>query len=154
MRAANASRREPTVYRLLNDLRILRLALHMEETFERYEENLRHDIPQVPIRAKLAPLFDEGDAHERLRRAFAELSRAAARRQSPADSASILQTLHDCEEAAHEFYLHYLDRLSDPALIQLFKDLAAEEADHAQVVEQAREMLRSFPVGVPFSQLP
>lgn len=133
------------MYRLLSDLRILRLALHMEETFERYEESLRSLIAQVPVRARLAPLFAEGEAHHRLRQAYADLSRQASRLQETADPQDILQTLRECEKGAQEFYMYYLDRLSNPALIELFKSLAEEEAGHGRAVESALELLKDRP---------
>jgi hypothetical protein len=133
------------MYRLLNDLRIVRLALHMEEVFERYEENLRSLIPHVPVRARLAPLFEDGPGHEALRRMYADLSREASRSQAEAEPEDLLQTLFECETAAHEFYVYYLDRLSDPRLVHLFQQLRDEEAGHMRIVQEAMMLLGTLP---------
>ncbi len=125
-------------YRAHSDLRILRLALNMEETFERYEEHLRDEIPEPAIRARLAALFEEGPHHRQLRRVHDELSRDVDLRSgSGLTTRDILQTLLDCERGAHEFYLHQLDLLSDPQFVALFRELAAEEAEHMAAVEAA-----------------
>lgn len=130
---------------MLNDLRILRLALNMEESFERYEESLRDLIPQVPVRAKLAGLFAPGVGHLDLKEACRALSKAADGTRASLETTDILQTLKDCEDAAHEFYLHYLDRLSDPRLVDVFKRLAEEERQHAQLVSEAQAIAESLP---------
>lgn len=122
-------------FRMFNDIRLLRLAIHLEEMYEKYEEYLRDLIPEGKVRAKLAALFLEGPAHERLRRAHASVERRV--RPAQLSTAEILQTLLDAERGSQAFYRDHLDDLSDPTLVDLFKDMAAEEAHHAAAVQEA-----------------
>lgn len=114
----------------------------MEETFERYEEDLRGLLAEARVRARLSALFEPGPAHEELRRAYADVSKEAARVRPDIDEWGVLQTLRDCEEAAHEFYVHQLDLLSDPRLVALFRKLRDEEATHIHAIDEAREILQ------------
>lgn len=129
------------MYRTLSDLRILRLAVDLEETLEGYEQALRDSIPEVPVRARLKILFEEGPAHEALRSALREFAARAQEKGVVADTSDLLQSLRECELAAHEFYVNHLDRLSDPRLVDLFKRLAEEERSHLEAVEAAMAIL-------------
>ena len=133
------------MYRTLSDLRVLRLATYLEDTMERYEESLRNLIPEVPVRACLAPLFEEGDGHKRLKEAVATTSKRAADVEEELETEDVLQVLLECEKVAHSFYLDQLDRLSNPTLVALFQVLAAEERSHMSAVEGAIRRLHDLP---------
>lgn len=128
------------MFRALSDLRLLRLALHLEETLERYEEYLRSNLLDVPVRAKLAVLFEQGPYHQRLRQVSEALARVIDADPAPSDTQSVLQTLLDCERIARDFYVRQLDQLSDPVLVEIFQGMASEEARHMEVVRQAMEL--------------
>lgn len=128
------------MYRALSDLRLLRLALHLEETLERYEDYLRSSLLDVPVRAKLAVLFEQGPYHQRLRQASEALAKWIDADPPPNDTQSVLQTLLDCERIARDFYLRQLDQVSDPVLVDIFQGMAAEETGHMEAVRQAMEL--------------
>lgn len=130
------------MYRILSDLRLLELAEYLEGTLERYEESLRDMIPEVPVRAALAPLFDAGPSHDSLKRFHQELKTRATQLKGPQDTQDVLQVLLDCEAVAHQFYLSQLDRLADPRLVTLFSGLANEERTHIQAIHAALERLK------------
>lgn len=129
------------MYRTLSDLRILRLAVDLEHTLEGYETTLRDAIPEVPVRARLRVLFEDGAGHTELRQALRELAAAAERDGGVRDTEDLLQSLYECESLAHEFYVNQLDRLADPRLVDLFKRLASEEMAHRHAVEEAMRTL-------------
>lgn len=133
--------RSPFMYRTLSDERLLRLAMHLEETLETYEQYLRDLIPQVVVKAKLAPLFAQGPAHLDLRRAYDRVRQEAARQGSDVQTDDVLQILLECERIARDFYESQLDHLADPALVRIFQALIEEERHHAQVVQEAMAML-------------
>lgn len=124
-------------YRALSDLRILRLAMDIEESLERYEESLRDNISEVPVRARLHELFSPVGAHADLKRSYDALAALANSPSNQLTTEDILQTLLDCERVARDFYMNQLDRLSDPRLVELFRRLAREESGHASAVEDA-----------------
>lgn len=132
------------MYRTLSDLRILKMAQYLEDMFEAYEEALRDSIAEVPVRARLAILFQDSPAHTSLKSELARLAQEAQRVEGHADSADVLQAMHDCELSAHEFHLRQLDRVSDPRLVALFKRLASEELQHAQAVTGAMNVLKDL----------
>ncbi|MBI2078671.1 MAG: hypothetical protein HYT80_09940 [Euryarchaeota archaeon] len=117
----------------------------MEETIERYEEVLRDMIPQVPVRASLATLFQGGEGHHQLKEALATTTREAEGLEEALDTEDVLQVLLECEKLAHAFYIDQLDRLSNPKLVTLFKRLAEEELAHMHAVEDAMRRLRELP---------
>lgn len=130
------------MYRTLSDLRILHLAVSLEDTLERYEENLRNLIPEVVVRAKLRGLFEPGPSHEALREAYKQLSRKAGAAHAGLSTDDVLQTLLECESLARDFYLNHLDRLSDPGLVRLFRQMAAEEEQHVRAVMESMNLAR------------
>jgi hypothetical protein len=132
------------MHRILSDLRILKLAQHLEDVFEAYEESLRDTIAEVPVRAQLAVLFQDSPAHRLLKTELARLSKEAQEIEPKLDSDDLLQTIHDCELVAHDFYLHQLDHVSSPALVSLLKGLAKEEREHANAVVEAMATLREL----------
>ena len=133
------------LYRTLSDLRVLQLATYLEDTIERYEESLRDMVPQVPVRARLAPLFQEGEGHRELKEALAATAQEAERLEGALDTEDVLQVLLECEKIAHGFYIDHLDRLSSPRLVALFQRLADEELGHMRAVEESMKRLRELP---------
>ena len=136
------------MYRTLSDLRLVEMAEYLEDTFERYEESLRDMIPEVPVRAALAPLFEGGPSHAALKRFHQELTDRANALTEPGDTQDVLQVLLECERVAHQFYLSQLDRLGDPKLVRLFENLANEERGHIGAIQNALgrlKLLRQIP---------
>lgn len=127
------------MYNKLSDLRILKLALAVEHSFEDYEAELMDQIEDDEIRDRLAPLFEDGPAHARLRQFHEQLEEGAPGKATTEDA---LQVMLECERSARDIYLRYLDRVNDPRLIEILRGLAAEEEEHARIVEQAILMLR------------
>lgn len=133
------------MYRTLSDLRILKMAAYLEETFEAYEKSLRDAILQVPVRARLAKLFEGGPSHKLLKQALRDTEREAQGVYQESDTGGLLQTLLECEKIAHAFYIDQLDRLSSPKLVGLFQEMAAEEATHIEAVEAALRIFEGLP---------
>lgn len=125
----------------LHDLRLLALARQVETTCERLERAFEGRLPSDRIRSKLKPLFAGGPAHERLEQEFAALDADVKASESTLAPSDLLQAILDCERLAHDFYRANLDELSNPRLVQLFHDLAAEERHHIQAVEEALDMV-------------
>jgi hypothetical protein len=121
----------------IGDLRLLYLALHVEEDFERLERALERRLP-APIRATLAPLFRGGPAHDRLKAEYDRLNAILA--QSEASPEELLRALDDCERLAQAFYELHADDFDEPRLRDLFRALAAEEAGHVVAVGRAMRL--------------
>jgi bacterioferritin (cytochrome b1) len=96
------------------------------------------------VRARLAPLFAGGPAHQGLDQALDVALRDAERAGGTLETDEILQSLLDCERIAHDFYLFQLDRLPDEHLVTLFRQLADEEASHIRAVEDAMRLLSAI----------
>ena len=121
----------------LQDLRLLHLAMQVEEAFEGLEKAIVRHIPPGGVRDSLKPLFEGGAAHERLKAEYARLNRELENASAAMRPEDLLQALLDCERIAQNFYRSHLDDLSDPRLVDLFKKLAEDEGHHAQAVERA-----------------
>lgn len=130
--------------RAMGDLRILRLAMDLEDSLERYEESLRDGISEVPVRARLHELFAPSGAHLELKKSYDALAAKAGASKRSFPTEEILQSLLECERVARDFYLNQLDHLSDPSLVELFRALAREEAGHASAVEDALRIRREI----------
>lgn len=124
----------------LQDLRLLYLAKHLEETFEGLERAFQRHLPEGPVRDALQPLFVDGPNHKRLREALDRLNRQAKTLEASLEVSDLLQAILDCERMAQGFYLGRLDDLSDAELVQIFRGLAAEEGTHIQAVQEAQRL--------------
>lgn len=131
---------------ILHDLRLVKLALHLETTIEALERDLRDRIPVVPVRAKLRGLFEDGPGHHALRKEAKRLAEQAMDAQTDLTTHDILATLMDCETLAHEFYMRHMDDVSSPGLVAIFSQLAREEAQHRDLVREAQRLLSHYPV--------
>lgn len=122
----------------LNDLRILKLAEMYERAYECFifemtERVVKDDSTRQKLRRLISPVELHGE------RIAAEINRINAT-LSPEDAdavehAALLDVL-DLERAARAFYLRHIDRLHDPQVVQLFRNLAHEEEAHAAITTQ------------------
>lgn len=118
----------------LDDLRALRLAELHERAYERFVRDVAEHVADEGARADLAGIAASDDAA----RIAAEIERLRAK-LSPEDAAdaaraSLLDVL-DVERAGLEFYVKHVDAVHDPALVQLFHDLAQRKRDRIHVAE-------------------
>jgi hypothetical protein len=128
----------------LHDLRLLYLAHEVEHVFEGLEKALHRHLPTGHVREALEPLFQGGPDHGRLERELDRLNRLVESQRSEVEPLELLQALADCERMAQDFYTRHAKDLSDPALADLFRGLAKEEAGHLRAVEQALALQRSM----------
>lgn len=121
--------------RELEDLRVLRLAELHERAYERFVRDVADRVPDEKTRARLMRLAQADDHAARIAREIERLSATLAPDdQVEAARASLLEVI-DVERAALAFYLQHVDAVHDPALAQLFHDLARQERDHVHVAE-------------------
>lgn len=132
------------MYGELNDLRILHAAQALQATLGRFERRLRDLVPQEHVRSELDAILEAPGAHSRLGAAQEALERRTWADGAAPATRELLQSMLECEEGAHQFYLRQLDRLSDPRLVALFRTAAHEEALHA---ERIRNILDGRPAG-------
>ncbi len=129
----------------LKDLRLLYLAHQLEESFEGLERAFERRLPPGPIRESLRPLFAGGPGHARLASALASLDAFVKEREATLSTVDLLEALLDCELMAQAFYAGRTDDLSDPALQELFRQLADEEGRHVQAVRNAMAIAKVAP---------
>lgn len=120
----------------LHDLRLLYLAHEVERTFEGLEKAFHRHLPEE-MRAALQPLFQGGPSHHRLEARLKQLNAEVQAAQSGIAVQDILLALRDCEAMARDFYLRHVGELADAELQDIFRGMAAEEAQHLAAVEQA-----------------
>jgi rubrerythrin len=126
----------------LEDLRLLNVAHHLEEAFEGLERELESHIKSDAVRRALEPLFRGGAGHQRLEQELARLRAEMQAAEGSLTERDLLEAIRACEAMAHEFYLRRLDDLSDPRLVALFRDLAAEEGRHEEAVKAAMGLVK------------
>jgi hypothetical protein len=139
------------VYRQLHDSRILKTCLQMEEGLRLMARDLRDHLVHVPVRARLAPLFEDSSALRALRASASQASAACIDVQEDED---VLASLLDACVALRDFYLRELDRLTSAEHTILFGRLAAEAAERIRVVREAMAVLARLPhpAGVPLGR--
>lgn len=124
---------------IVEDLRHLKLAELYELAFERFVRDLaivtiRDETARAEILEKLVPESDPhaGRIREEIERLNAKVTDAD---MGDVERAALLDIL-DVERAAREAYLRLIDKAHDPRIVQLFRDLAREEAEHALFAER------------------
>lgn len=121
----------------LSDLRLLYLAMRIEDSFEKLERAYERHLPDGPARAALQPIFQDGPAHADLKRAFERLTRTLEAEHASIPPAELLAAILECEQTAERFYASHARDLTDPVLAALFTRLAQEEARHGEAVRVA-----------------
>lgn len=123
----------------LSDIRILKLAEMYEHAYEAFILDMATRYVQDPdVKTKLRTLAGPSDDHEaritgeleRLNKDLGTVDRAAIERAA-------LQDVIAVERAAREFYLKFVEEVHDPAVAELFRNLAREEAGHVRIAEAA-----------------
>lgn len=118
----------------LNDIRILKLAQMYEIAYETF-------LRDVAARVVDDPELGDADHAGRIERHLVRLVDAL----EPSDDVGIqraaLMDVRDIEAAAERFFRDHADRVHDPEVAALFRDIADEERAH---VRAADEMLRTL----------
>lgn len=122
----------------IDDLRLLKLAEMYERAYEAFvlevaERIVRNDA----VREELRKLVGDDRHGERI---AAEMTRINAQ-LGPSDHADVevaaVEDVVEVERAARDFYLRIVDRVHDPRLVELFRDLATEEEGHMRIALRA-----------------
>lgn len=121
----------------LEDLRLLNVAHHLEEAFEGLERELESHIRSKPVKDALRPLFAGGPGHHKLEEALQRIQDEVRAEEKRLTERDLIDAIRACEAMAREFYLRRLDDLSDPRLVELFRELAAEEGRHEEAAKAA-----------------
>lgn len=125
------------MYDELNDLRILKIALAVDDIFQSYKESLLHVIEDGAVQRELEESIGSGEAHERLEQVHDRLHAAVQDQSDTLQQEDVLQVMLECERSARNLFLRYLDRVKDPQIVELLRALALEEEDHARIIERA-----------------
>lgn len=125
----------------LEDLRLLNVAHQIEESFEGLERELEGRIQTRAVRQALRPLFEGGPGHKRLEEELARLRGEGSQDEARLSERDLVDAIRACEAMARDFYLRRLDDLSDPRLVELFRELAAEEGRHEQAAKDALRLV-------------
>lgn len=119
----------------LNDIRILRLAQMYEIAYEGFLRDVADRVvDDVEVRLQLEALNAPDHAGriedhlERLRRGLEDSDREGLQRAALLD-------VRDIERAAQRFFQLYADRVHDPQVVALFREIAAEDRGHVRDVE-------------------
>lgn len=121
----------------LMDLRHLHLAKGLEEMFEGLEKAFERHLPGGVVRDALRPIFQEGPYHRKLQEAYKTLNTRLAAEAGTIPARDLLECILACERTAQRFYADHAKDLADPALAEVFRGLANEEASHIKCVEYA-----------------
>ena len=128
---------------ILNDIRMLKLAEFYEEAYEAFIVEIATKVIDDPeIRTRLMALVSPEDAHaERIVENLERLNAAVA----PEDHTDLLRAalldVRDVEQSARDFYIAAVDRVHDPKVAALFRELANEERGHVRIAEDAIRIL-------------
>jgi rubrerythrin len=128
---------------LLNDIRLLKLAELYERAYEEFVlEVAERIVDDEPTRAKLMHLVDPRDHHaERIAAHLARLNGAVSPDEHGDVLRAALMDVCDTERSARRFYLEHADKVHDPQVARLFRELAEEEGRHARLADEALSAL-------------
>lgn len=119
----------------LGDLRVLRLAEIHERAYERFLRDVAERLDDPQTQSRLTRLADSDERAQRIAREIARLvAKLSPEDQGEAARADLLEVI-DVEREALDFYVRHVDAVHDPALVQLFHDLARQGRDHVHVAE-------------------
>lgn len=122
----------------LEDLRILLLAQMYERAYESFAESVAARMTEPGVRDLLRALAPRTDDHSQRLRALIErtISTLGPADRRAAERAALLAVV-EAESDACDFYLQHVDRVHDPAVARLFRELAREETQHVGLAEAA-----------------
>lgn len=123
----------------LHDLRILKLAEMYEIAYERFVLDMAfHVVDDERVRTLIDRLAPEGDQHAHdIQQMIAKINaRLGPEDRAQLEYAALLDIL-EVESAAFRFYSASADRVHDPAVSNLLRELAREERAHVALVEEA-----------------
>jgi rubrerythrin len=122
----------------LEDIRLLKLAEMYEEAYERFVVELAtHFLRDPALRERILQVASPEDQHhERIVAQLDRLNGALAEEDRAGMVRAALLDVRDVERAARDFYLAHVDRVHDPEVARLFRQLAAEEGRHLRIAEE------------------
>lgn len=125
------------------DLRILRLAKLYEDAYHAFIRDALREQADPGTREKLAALLPPQNKHvDELERQEARLRSQLRDADAPQLAAGVLADIVDVERATREFYFQNADRIHDPALAQLFRELARDGTRQGEIAEAALDDYR------------
>jgi rubrerythrin len=124
---------------LLDDIRLLKLAEMHERAYESFilemaDRYVRDEAARGEIRKLVGSTDDHG---ARIAKLLAELSAKVPSEKQPLVERAALLDIIDVEHLAREFYLPRIDQAHDKRVIELFRELARQEALHVRIAQDA-----------------
>lgn len=115
----------------LEDLRILLLAQMYERAYESFVESVAARMTEPGVRDLLRGLAPRTDDHSQRIGALVErtVGELGPDDQRAVERAALLAVV-EAEGDACDFYLQHVDRVHDPGVARVFRELAREGAQH------------------------